>query len=420
VALLRSQALSTILSGTSPISAKCAAVRLPSSNIGRVNKVIPLAVARDELTRIDTVLDSPQLLIGGLAIQQYYQNRDSADIDLVCSAATAKKLIDDLYHPADFDIVDKSDDPYRPSWIITETGEGKRVVYLGFKITERAAYNFVEYDRILRQATPYRYKDELLKHIKVPTVEDLAFLKLLSLVSRLSSNPPKGEQDLRDFITLISHREFKARVFLDPITSECRDYLINEIAKLQETRDKPLFANSSPARLFDILFPPKPIDMPSAEPDTVQAPVGKVSEKPSAARAPVEKVSKEHGIQLREAAKRWANVFSSLLTPDWAVHVVKMESFDSDEGLSVLRAHFPELNNAYSTWRPKNTTLGGVETMPYWLANGTGDLPTTDQGKAALREHNELVQAIVTELAKIEVQTGYTGQCDQCEGSESP
>jgi hypothetical protein len=246
-----------------------------------VNQIIPLAVARDELRRIDAVLDSPQLLIGGLAVQQYYQNRDSADIDLVCTRNTAKKLIDELYDSADFDIVDSSDDVYRPNWTITETGEGKRVVYLGFKITERAAYKYVDYDRILKQARPYRHGTEL-NHIKVPIVEDLALLKLLSMISRLSSNPLKGDQDRKDFINLINHKEFKARVFLDPIKNDCRDYLIKEIAQLQETRDEPLFANSSPARLFDILFPSKPMRVPSPESDTVQAPGETVAEEPAA------------------------------------------------------------------------------------------------------------------------------------------
>jgi hypothetical protein len=222
-------------------------------------ETIPLAVARDELMRIDAVLNSPQLLIGGLAVQQYHDNRDSADIDLVCSYKTARDLIDELYNTAYFEIKNLGDQ-HRPSWVITETGEGQRVVYLGFKITERDAYKYVDYKGILERARPYRHGQTELTHIKVPTLEDLAFMKLLSMVTRLSSSPKKGEQDLKDFVNLINNKEFKGRLFVDLIKSECKAYLINEIAQLQEVRGEPLFADSIPARLFGILFPlpPKP------------------------------------------------------------------------------------------------------------------------------------------------------------------
>jgi hypothetical protein len=246
-----------------------------------VAAIIPLAVARDELMRIDASLDSPQLLIGGLAVQQYYPNRDSADIDLVCSNATARELIDKLYDTADFEIQNEGD-PYRPSWVITETGEGQRVIYLGFKITERDAYKYVDYEGILKRARAYRHGQTELTHIKLPTVEDLALLKLLSLVTRLSSNPKKGEQDLKDFVNLINNKEFKGRQFLDLIKSDCKAYLINEIAQLQEARGEPLFANSSPWRLFGILFPSKSIDTPTLEPDTARDPIEKISEEPAA------------------------------------------------------------------------------------------------------------------------------------------
>jgi hypothetical protein len=254
----------------------------PSFTLGSVPELIPLDVARDELSRIDEILDSDQLLIGGLAVQQYYPNRNSADIDLVCSHKTASGLIDKLYDAVDFEI-ENLGTAARPSWVIRETGEGQRVVYLGFKITERGdPYKYINFNRILTRARPYRLGKTELKHIKVPTVEDLALLKLLSLVTRLTSNPEKGEQDLKDFLNLISHKEFKGRIFLDLIGNECKDYLITEIARLQETRGGPLFADSSPARLFGILFPPERIGAPTLEPDTVRAPIEKISEEPAA------------------------------------------------------------------------------------------------------------------------------------------
>ena len=44
-------------------------------------KPIERAVAKKELERIDAVLTRPHLLIGGLAVQQYYSARISQDID---------------------------------------------------------------------------------------------------------------------------------------------------------------------------------------------------------------------------------------------------------------------------------------------------------------------------------------------------
>ena len=90
-------------------------------------------------------------LLAASQFTHYNQNRDSADIDLVCSADTAKKLIRTLYENADYNFEDINDDWYRPSWIITETGERERTIYLGFKITEREAYKYVDYDKIFEK-----------------------------------------------------------------------------------------------------------------------------------------------------------------------------------------------------------------------------------------------------------------------------
>ena len=48
-------------------------------------------------------------------------------------------------------------------------------------------------------------------------------------------------------------------------------------------------------------------------------------------------VSAEHGIQLREEAKQWADSFGRFLQPDWAVRPLELEPLDSDEGLAGLR-----------------------------------------------------------------------------------
>jgi hypothetical protein len=155
--------------------------------------------------------------------------------------------------------------------------------------------------------------------------------------------------------------------------------------------------------------------VPSLNPAAVRAAVEKASKGPASARAAPKQASKEHGSQLREAAREWANSFSSLLEPDWAVHKTNLSVADSDERLIALRAHFPKLNSGYSKWRAMNISLRGVETLPYWIAGGLGQMPTTGEGKRALKEHNDLLRAIVAELGEIEVQTSIAGQCDQCQ-----
>ena len=67
---------------------------------------IDIAVAKEQLVRIDSALDSPHLLIGGLAVEQYYKGRDSKDIDLVCDFKTAKFLLK-LYPTNDWHIEDR-------------------------------------------------------------------------------------------------------------------------------------------------------------------------------------------------------------------------------------------------------------------------------------------------------------------------
>jgi hypothetical protein len=130
-------------------------------------------------------------------------------------------------------------------------------------------------------------------------------------------------------------------------------------------------------------------------------------------------VSAEHGIQLREEAKQWADCFGRFLQPDWAVRPLELEPLDSDEGLIALRRHFPELNSVYSRWRPMNASLRGVPTTLFWMAGRSGNRPTTPEGMALLSDHNDLLRAMVAELTKIQGQTSISGACDRCKKSGS-
>ena len=81
-------------------------------------KPIDRAVAKAELERINDLLAEPHLLIGGLAVQQYYSARISKDIDLVCDFDIAQHILDTLYPSLNWKVHDKQHDEYRPSFQI--------------------------------------------------------------------------------------------------------------------------------------------------------------------------------------------------------------------------------------------------------------------------------------------------------------
>lgn len=230
-----------------------------------------MAHARQELKRIDEALTSPHLLIGGLAVQQYYQPRMSQDIDLVCPAGTAAALIERLYPTDRFIVRDQNDDVLRPAWVATERRRDGRSTYIGPKITERQPYQFVDYEWLLTRAAPYRVGGAELRNIFVPGLEAVAFMKLLALSTRLQDKPEKGEQDLRDFVNLTNLPNFQHNTLLDMIEESCEEYLATRIVQLSTSRAEPLFAGSSVARLSDLLFPVSQ-DVPSGPVRTVYSP----------------------------------------------------------------------------------------------------------------------------------------------------
>jgi hypothetical protein len=126
-------------------------------------------------------------------------------------------------------------------------------------------------------------------------------------------------------------------------------------------------------------------------------------------------ISEEHGEELRAEAREWSKGFSDFVNPNWAVHLAALEELDSDEGLSMLRRHFPKVNSEYSEWRVSNNAMRGVPTR-FWeeVASGIRKKPATEEGEAALKKHNELAQTLAATLGVIAAQTDIDGQCDQC------
>ncbi|MCH8830450.1 MAG: hypothetical protein IID45_12815, partial [Planctomycetes bacterium] len=194
-----------------------------------------MATAKEQLVRMNDVLDTPHLLVGGLATNCYVPYRESVDIDIVCNHTTAKTLLKKLYPTSDCDVVDLNKDEYRPSYVITNKLKDFEV-YFGPKITEREPYSFVDWDYILGDATPLTYEGQALPNILVPTLELLAFSKLGSFCSRKKYNINKSTTDLADFVDLSNNEDFRSNRLLTAIErNSVSDVLKIALKELDDT-----------------------------------------------------------------------------------------------------------------------------------------------------------------------------------------
>lgn len=133
-----------------------------------MNKPIDRAIAKSELERINDVLQEPHLLIGGLAVQQFYTARDSKDIDLVCEFETARQILDALYPSRDWKVEDKQGNEYRPSFQIRHKVENLGTIIFGPKISERTPYSHIDWNALKQGAEPFETASGHLKNILVP------------------------------------------------------------------------------------------------------------------------------------------------------------------------------------------------------------------------------------------------------------
>jgi nucleoside 2-deoxyribosyltransferase len=195
-------------------------------------KPIDRAIAKNELERINSVLKEPHLLIGGLAVQQFYTARDSKDIDLVCSFQTARYILDALYPSRDWKVEDKQADEYRPSFQITHKVEDMGIIIFGPKISERAPYSYVDWDALKKGAHPFHMAKGQLQNILVPPVHSLAYTKFISFLGRQTSEE-KIVADLKDFADLTNHDGFSVSQFYDLLrrTKSFDDLISNFRAK---------------------------------------------------------------------------------------------------------------------------------------------------------------------------------------------
>ncbi|MDS4025500.1 MAG: nucleoside 2-deoxyribosyltransferase [Candidatus Contendobacter sp.] len=180
-----------------------------------VKQKIPRAAAKDELVRLNGVLQKPYILIGGLAVQQYVLTRNSVDIDLVCDFDTVTDVLTKLYPKKDWNIQDLNDDDYRPTYVITHRYKPFGDILFGPKVVERGGYSHLDWDELTEDAKPFNHKLQQLERILVPPPHALAYTKFISFIGREEKQEKKLLQDLKDFADLTNCDEFSIFKFWD-------------------------------------------------------------------------------------------------------------------------------------------------------------------------------------------------------------
>jgi nucleoside 2-deoxyribosyltransferase len=197
----------------------------------QTRRPIERAVAKMELERIDAVLTQPHLLIGGLAVQQYYSARVSHDIDLVCDFAVAQAILRKLYPSKDWKVEDSKNDEYRPAYRISHKVENMGTIIFGPKISEREPYRHLDWKTLEPGAKPFKGIEHDLARILVPAPHALAYAKLISFVCRHGPDD-KVAADLQDFCDLTNHEQFSVALFYDLLRqSRASDELIKTFRK---------------------------------------------------------------------------------------------------------------------------------------------------------------------------------------------
>lgn len=215
--------------------------------------------AKEQLKRINDILDEPHLLIGGLAVQFYYFPRDSWDIDLVCTIPVAKKIIEDLYPTNEWESTDKNEDDGRPDILITHRNKGREYgeIKFGPKIIEYPRYKKINWNILKENSVNFTYKTETYEKILVPNAAYLAFTKIMSFISRSEKSPQKALQDLKDFMNLSNQRAFSMFDFVNIIKSTKADEeIISEFLNKVKEKEEYITAvkSSSLHELLSIFF----------------------------------------------------------------------------------------------------------------------------------------------------------------------
>lgn len=187
---------------------------------------IDIANAKEILTSIGKDLSKPHLLIGGIAVNHYVKARDSHDIDLICEHEVSQQIIKS-FSTEDWVVDDSNDDPERPSFTVTNNSTPGLVIKFGPKITEREAYEYLDWTLFLEDAIEITYKNKAIENIYIPNASYLAYMKLISFHFR--SDEKKKLQDIIDFVNLSNHKQFSMALFQSIVKkSQAEDILKNK------------------------------------------------------------------------------------------------------------------------------------------------------------------------------------------------
>jgi HAD superfamily phosphoserine phosphatase-like hydrolase len=217
--------------------------------------MLDLHEVKKQLDRMNSKLQTPLILIGGLAVNQHVVTRESKDIDLVCSHNVALNLIKDLYPSDQWKIVELNKEDTRPSFVISnEHNPEYPKINFGPKILERGGYDGLQWESLKRDARGFEFKKATLDKILVPCVESLIYSKIISLIGRDDHLEEKLRQDFWDIKNLANLREFRMVTLNDIMKSagidleNCLAKFHSRVASLGEDFDG--FSVSSVGKFF--------------------------------------------------------------------------------------------------------------------------------------------------------------------------
>lgn len=222
-----------------------------------VSKKIPRATAKDELVRLNETLNSPYLLVGGLAVQQYDLSRISKDIDIICDFETVQTILSKLYPTRDWLITDNTNDDYRPAYHIRHRHSENGDIFFGPKVSERGNYEFLDWEALADDALPFRYKQKELQNILIPQPHSLAYSKVVSFLGRNESQSDKIRQDLIDFCNLTNHKDFLLAKFWDLLNKYDRNGNLREKFRERSSRYLEIVKQSCLHALTELFSAPR-------------------------------------------------------------------------------------------------------------------------------------------------------------------
>jgi hypothetical protein len=192
-------------------------------------KKVPMIEVKKILKKISDMAGQKYLIIGGLAVAQYVPTRMSEDIDLICEHDVSLEILEKVFPTAEWKIKDLADDSVHPNYEIRyKKDDAFPVIKFGPKIVEHGSYQFIDNDKLWKDASPFHYQNENYDNIFVPTVENLCYTKIISFLGRVASKKEKIIKDITDVINLSNVDSFQLGTFLLLFSDDLKDMIKKE------------------------------------------------------------------------------------------------------------------------------------------------------------------------------------------------